>query len=107
MNIVEERVAAVRAACEGIGRDPSDIVLSAAMVVCVGADEKEFVRRAHEIGRDPTQLRGGGVAGTPPDALGSLGKLASLGITRTYLQFLNISDHEHLRLVAAELAGKI
>ncbi len=107
LNIVEDRIRAVREACERIERDPSELVLSAAMVVCVGADEAEFVRRAEAIGRPPDQLRSGGVAGTPSEAVDFLGKLDALGITRTYLQFLDLGDHEHLRLVAAELAGKV
>jgi alkanesulfonate monooxygenase SsuD/methylene tetrahydromethanopterin reductase-like flavin-dependent oxidoreductase (luciferase family) len=106
-NIVSERVSTVREACERIGRDPATMVLSAAMVVCVGAVESEFIRRAEAIGRPPDQLRSGGVAGTPAEAVDFLGKLAGLGITRTYLQFLDLSDHEHLRLVAAEVDGKI
>jgi hypothetical protein len=72
----------------------------------VGVDEKEFVRRAEAIGRPPDQLRIGGVAGTPAEAIDFLGKLGELGIERTYLQFLDLSDHEHLRLVAAEVQGK-
>ncbi len=105
LNIVEERVRAVREACERRGRDPSSIVMSAAMVVCVGADETEFLRRAEAIGRAPDQLRTGGVGGTPEQANDFLSKLDGAGITRTYLQFLDLSDHEHLRLVAAELAA--
>jgi F420-dependent oxidoreductase-like protein len=107
LNIVEERIAAVREACEKTNRDPSTMVLSAAMVVCVGKDEAEFARRAEAIGRPPDQLRSGGVGGTPEEARDFLGRLGALGITRTYLQFLDLGDHEHLRLVAAELAGKI
>lgn len=102
LNIVAERIAAVREACEKAGRDPSSIALSAAMVVCVGSDEAEFVRRAEAIGRPPDQLRCGGVAGTPEEARDFLGRLADLGITRTYLQFLDLGDHDHIRLVAAE-----
>ncbi len=107
LNIVEDRIRAVREACERIDRDPSGIVLSAAMVVCVGADESEFVRRAEAIGRAPDQLRTGGVGGTPQEAIDFLGRLSELGISRTYLQFLDLGDHEHFRLVAAEVAGKI
>ena len=107
INIVEERVRAVREACEKLQRDPSSIVMSAAMVVCVGADEAEFVRRAEAIGRPPDQLRTGGVGGTPEDALAFLAKLADAGITRTYLQFLDLSDHDHLRLVATEVMPRI
>ncbi|MEX2392881.1 MAG: LLM class F420-dependent oxidoreductase, partial [Actinomycetota bacterium] len=90
VSIVAERVVAVREACEKIGRDPNSIVTSAAMVVCVGKDEAEFKRRADAIGRPADQLRAGGVGGTPEDALEFLGKLAEVGITRTYLQFLDL-----------------
>jgi alkanesulfonate monooxygenase len=107
LSLFSERIEAVRVACEKVGRDPADLTLSAAMVVCVGADEGEFARRARDIGRPPDQLRSGGVAGTPAEALERLGELAALGISRTYLQFLNLGDHEHLRLVAAELLGKL
>lgn len=103
LNVVVERVEAVREACEKIGRDPSSIVMSAAMVVCVGADEAEFAKRAEAIGRPTDQLRGGGVAGTPDEAREFVSKLAEAGITRTYLQFLDLGDHDHLRVVAAEL----
>lgn len=107
LTIVSERIRAVREACERIGRDSTEITLSAAAVVCVGANEGEFTRRAAAIGRPPDQLRAGAAAGTPSEALDFLGKLAALGITRTYLQFLDLGDHEHVRLVAAELAGKV
>jgi F420-dependent oxidoreductase-like protein len=106
LNIVAERVDAVRQACERAGRDPASIVMSSAQVVCVGADEKEFIRRAEAIGRPPEQLRSGGVGGTPDEAIDFLGKLAEAGVTRTYLQYLDLEDHDHLRVVAAEVQGK-
>jgi F420-dependent oxidoreductase-like protein len=107
LNIVAERIQAVRAAAQKIGRNPDDIVMSSAQVVCVGADEDEFRRRAEAIGRPPEQLRAGGVGGTPQEAIDFLGKLADAGVTRTYLQFLDLSDHDHLRIVAAEVQGKV
>ena len=36
-------------------------------VVCVGADDAEVERRAAAIGREPDELRGNGVAGTPDE----------------------------------------
>ena len=106
LTIIEDRIAAVREACEKRGQDPSSIVLSAAQVVCVGANESEFKKRADAIGRPPDQLRSGGVAGTPDEARDFISKLSALGVERTYLQFLDLGDHEHLRLVAAELLGR-
>jgi F420-dependent oxidoreductase-like protein len=103
LNVVAERVATVREACQKLGRHPSDIVMSAAMVVCVGTDEADFSKRAEAIGRPTDQLRAGGVAGTPEEAREFVSKLAEAGITRTYLQFLDLDDHDHARLVAAEL----
>src|SRR5581483_7294702 len=100
LNIVEDRYGAVREACEKIGRDPSSIVLSCAQVVCVGKDEAEFVKRAEAIGRPPDQLRAGGVAGTPDEAREFVEKIKATGATRLYLQFLDLSDTDHLHLVA-------
>jgi F420-dependent oxidoreductase-like protein len=107
LNIVEERVKAVREACEKIGRDPATIVMSSAQVVCVGTDEMEFLRRADAIGHPPDRLRAGSVAGTPDEAITYLGKLADVGITRTYLQYLDLDDHDHLRIVAAEIQREV
>jgi F420-dependent oxidoreductase-like protein len=106
VNIVADRIQAVRDACEKIGRDPATMVMSSAQVVCVGADEPEFVKRAEAIGRPPDQLRAGGVGGTPQEALDMLGKLADAGVTRTYLQYLDLGDHDHLQIVAADVMGK-
>ena len=90
----------VRAACEEIDRDPSSIVLSAAQVVCVGADEAEFQRRAATIGRDGEELRANGVAGTPDEAIARLHELTAVGASRAYLQVLDLADLDHLRLIA-------
>jgi F420-dependent oxidoreductase-like protein len=106
INLIEERVGTVREACEKIGRHPDDLVISSAQVVCVGANEDEFVRRADAIGRPADQLRSGGVAGTPDEALEFLAKLADAGVTRTYLQFLDLADTDHARLVAQEVLPK-
>jgi alkanesulfonate monooxygenase SsuD/methylene tetrahydromethanopterin reductase-like flavin-dependent oxidoreductase (luciferase family) len=100
LNLIADRIQTVREACEKAGRDPATLRLSAAQVVCVGGDKDEFVRRAEAIGRPPDTLRADGVAGLPSEAGDKLGKLAELGITRTYLQFLDLSDHDHLRIVA-------
>jgi F420-dependent oxidoreductase-like protein len=100
MNLIADRIAAVREACEKAGRDPASLTLSAAQVVCVGADEAEFQRRAEKVGQPPDMIRAGGVGGLPDDVREKLGSLEALGVTRTYLQFLDLTDHDHLRLMA-------
>lgn len=94
----------VRKACENVGRDPDSLVYSVAMVLAVGSDEAEFTRRAAAIGREPAELRANGLAGTVQEVVDGLGTLAELGASRVYLQVLDLSDLDHLELVAADVA---
>ncbi len=95
--------ARVRAACEERDRDPATMIWSNALVVCVGSDEAEFQRRAEKIGRAPDELRANGIAGTPEEALARIEEYRAAGSERIYLQFLDLADLDHLRLVAAEV----
>ena len=97
----------VRKACEAIGRDPEGITLSAAQVVCVGADEREIGRRAEAIGRDPEELRVNGVAGSPAEAIDRIQAFADLGAERIYLQVLDLADLDHLGLIASEVLAAV
>jgi F420-dependent oxidoreductase-like protein len=90
----------VRAACEAIARDPATMVFSAAQVLCCGRDEAEYRRRAEAIGHDPDQLRRAGACGTPAEVAEVLHGYAAAGATRMYLQVLDLTDLEHLHLVA-------
>jgi F420-dependent oxidoreductase-like protein len=99
--------AGVREACEATGRDAGSLVCSSALVVCVGADDAEVQRRAAAIGRDAADLRVHGVAGTPAEAVDTLGRYAEAGATRVYLQVLDLADLDHLDLVAAEVAPQL
>jgi F420-dependent oxidoreductase-like protein len=99
--------AGVGEACAEAGRDPASLVLSSALVVCVGKDEAELARRAAEIGRDVDDLRAHGVAGTPAEAVDTLGRYAEAGASRVYLQVLDLSDLDHLDLVAGEVAPQL
>jgi F420-dependent oxidoreductase-like protein len=93
----------VRRACDEIGRT-AEIIFSAAQVLCVGATEKEVAARAAWMGRDPDELRANGLAGTVDEVRAKIQTFADAGATRLYLQVLNISDLDHLRLVAEEVA---
>jgi F420-dependent oxidoreductase-like protein len=97
----------VRAACEARDRDPAGMVFSAAQVVCCGADEDEVARRAQAIGREPDELRRNGAAGTPDEVIATIRAYGELGATRTYLQVLDLSDLDHLRLLAAEVLPNV
>jgi F420-dependent oxidoreductase-like protein len=90
----------VQQACIELGRDPGTLVLSAAQVLCLGADEATVQRRAAAIGRDPDELRANGLAGSPSEVLEKVDAFAKAGATRLYLQVLDLGDLEHLADVA-------
>jgi F420-dependent oxidoreductase-like protein len=91
----------VRQACDAVGRDPATMRFSAALVVCCGANEAEVRRRAEAIGRPPDDLRTNGAAGTPEEVVATLQRWGEAGATRIYLQVLDLSDLDHLKLIAS------
>ncbi|ATL71404.1 LLM class F420-dependent oxidoreductase [Nocardia terpenica] len=100
-----ERVAA---AAREIGRDPNEIVRSAAQVLCVGRDDAEVARRAAAIGREVEELKQNGLTGTPAEIVDKIARYREeTGITRMYLQVLDLADLDHIELVAAEVAPQL
>ncbi|WP_018685082.1 LLM class F420-dependent oxidoreductase [Actinokineospora enzanensis] len=95
-----ERLHRVDAACEAIGRDPAEITRSIALTTCVGRTEAELTRRADRIGRSLEDLRATGLAGTPAEVVDRLGTWQEVGITRVYLEILDLDDRDHLDLIA-------
>jgi F420-dependent oxidoreductase-like protein len=102
-----EQFARVDAACEAIGRDPATVVRSGALVLCCGADEAEVARRAEKIGRQLDELRANGLAGTPGEVIDKIAAYEAAGVSRLYLQVLDLADLDHLRLVATEVQAKL
>ena len=94
-------------ACEAIGRDPESIIRSAALVVCCGRDEAEVARRAFNIGRDVDELSENGLAGTPAQVVDKILHFGELGISRLYLQVLDMKDLDHVRLIADEVLPEV
>jgi F420-dependent oxidoreductase-like protein len=103
LDVYREYVERVRQACTDSGRDPATLRTTVALVVCCGRDEAEFRRRADAIGRDPDELRANGAAGLPREVVDKLQAFASAGAEAAYLQVLDVSDLEHLGLIAAEV----
>lgn len=97
----------VRAAATEIGRDPGELVYSNALVACVGRDDAEVARRAAAIGRQPDELRENGLAGSPAEVVDKIGRYAELGATRIYFQILDLSDLDHLELIASQVQSQL
>ncbi|HUY16240.1 MAG TPA: LLM class flavin-dependent oxidoreductase, partial [Acidimicrobiales bacterium] len=90
-------------ACVSINRDPKSIVRSAALVVCCGENQVELERRATAIGRDLSELAENGLAGSPQQVAEKILHWGGLGVSRLYLQMLDISDLEHVGLIASQV----
>jgi F420-dependent oxidoreductase-like protein len=97
----------VRDACTAAGRDPSTMTFSAAQVVCCGKDDAEVARRAEAIGRRPEDLRANGLAGTPAEVVDRIGAYGQAGAERIYLQVLDLSDLDHLELLASAVLPQV
>jgi F420-dependent oxidoreductase-like protein len=97
----------VRDACAEAGRAPGSMIYSAAQVVCCGRDDAEIQRRADAIGRKVEDLRENGLTGTPAEVVDKIGRYGELGCERVYLQTLDLSDLDHLELIAAEVLPQV
>jgi F420-dependent oxidoreductase-like protein len=99
--------ARIRDACEAVGRYPASVIYSVAQTVCCGKDDAEFRRRAAAIGRDPADMRVNGIGGTPGEVAAKIAKFAEIGAERVYLQVLDLSDLDHLELIASDVAPQV
>jgi alkanesulfonate monooxygenase len=95
-------------ACTAIGREPKSIRRTTALVLCAGRDETELARRAAALGRDVSELRVKGLAGTPAELVDRIGTWRErTGVSRIYLQVLDLADLDQIELVAAEVAPQL
>ena len=99
--------ARVREACSTVGRDPSALRYSNALVLCCGENDAQVAQRARAIGRDVAELREDGLAGTPDEVVEKIGRYADIGSQRIYLQVLDLGDLDHLELVAEKVMPQL
>ncbi len=94
----------VREACERRGRDPEELTYSSALVVCCGDDDATIARRAAAMGWSVGDLETYGACGTPTQVAERIAQWRDAGASRVYLQILDLSDLDHLRLISREVA---
>ncbi len=98
----------VDAACTAIGRDPAGMVRSVAQIVCVGRDDAEIAARARTLGREVDELRANGLTGTPAEVVDRIGTWREKsGVTRLYLQLMDLADLDQIDLIAAQVAPQL
>jgi len=103
-DVVAEKFAVVRAACETIGRDPQTLKLSVALPTIVGSDEAAIERRAQAIGRTRAEFDDGtNIVGTPEQVAEKVERLRALGAERVYFQLMDLRDVDHADQIGAEV----
>jgi F420-dependent oxidoreductase-like protein len=95
-------------ACADAGRDPAQIVRSCAHTLAIGATSAEVARRGESFGLTEDELSTNPLAGTPAQIVDQLGRWREqAGITRVYVQLLDLADLGQLELVAGEVAPQL
>ena len=101
---VEETAAQFRRVRDAGGEK---LVLSAARAVAVGRDEAQVRSRLDAIGATRESLAARGIVGTVAEAVEQVGRFAEAGASRLYCQVLDLTDLDHLELLAAEVARQV
>jgi F420-dependent oxidoreductase-like protein len=84
---------------EGAGHAP--LVLSTAQTIVCGRDDGEVARRRSAVGGNPR------LAGTPGQVVDQIGEYLELGVSRLFLQIINLADLGHLDLIAEAVAPQL
>ncbi|ROT32045.1 LLM class F420-dependent oxidoreductase [Micromonospora sp. HM5-17] len=102
-----ERVAE---ACERVGRAEAGrkpLVLSAGIVVAIGRNDAEVRRRLAPLHEESALPPEDPVAGSPDQLVQRIGEFAEIGATRVHLRLTEMTDLDHLELIAAEVLPQV
>ena len=108
-----ERVEAADASVAALEaeRAPLDAQLQEAKAAQAAATadlDAEIARRALTLGREVDELRENGLTGTPAEVVDRLGAWREkAGVTRMYLQLMDLADLDQVELVAADVAPQL
>jgi alkanesulfonate monooxygenase len=105
---VEAQFRRVDDACAAVRRDPAQLIRSVAQTTFVGRDDAEVARRAEAIGQKPDEPGSFHLGGTVAQVVDQLGTWRErTGVSRFYLQILDLADLDHVELIAAEVAPQL
>ncbi|WP_189046514.1 LLM class F420-dependent oxidoreductase [Micromonospora sonchi] len=91
-----------RAAC---GRPP--LVLSAGIVVAIGRTDAEARRRAAPLHAKSALPPEAQVVGSPEQLVDRIGEFTEIGTERVHLRLIDLTDLDHLELIAAEVLPRL
>ena len=100
----------VLAACDRVDRaanglDP--LVLSAGIVVAIGRNDAEAQRRAAPLHVKSALPPEDPVIGSPAQLVERIGEFAAIGAGRVHLRLIDLTDLDHLELIAAEVLPQL
>jgi F420-dependent oxidoreductase-like protein len=108
---VEETAAGfvrVRAAAETYGRPATrELTLSAGVVVALGTTDAEANRRAAPLHVPSALPPEDPVVGSPDKLVQRLGELAEVGASRVHLRVIDMSDLDHVDLIASRVLPQV
>lgn len=97
----------VRTALSAAGRSPESIRWSNMLVLCCGRTDAEVRRRAEVLGLGLDERPENWASGTPAEVVEKIGRYRAIGTGRVYLQMLDLSDLDHIELVASEVVPQL
>lgn len=104
---IRGQFARVREACEAVGRDPSDLRMSAQVIVCCGRSTAEVNRRWERLGLVADGLIAGCASGTPDEVVDRIYQYQRDGAETVNLNILDLDDLDHIRLLAEDVVPQL
>ncbi|HEY0696199.1 MAG TPA: LLM class F420-dependent oxidoreductase, partial [Micromonospora sp.] len=89
----------------GTGRAP--LVLSAGLVVAIGRTDAEARHRAAPLHVKSALPPEDPVVGSPAQLVDRIGEFAAIGTTRVHLRLIDLTDLDHLELIAGEVLPQL
>jgi len=106
--VVLDRWARARAACEEIGRDPQTLKTTVALTTLGGPTEADVRRRAEATGVDLAEFRAQHTfCGSAAEIVDRAGRLLEQGADRLYFQLIDMTDLDHVAFLGEEVLPQL
>ncbi|NHI16342.1 LLM class F420-dependent oxidoreductase [Microbacterium excoecariae] len=107
-DVVVDRWARARAACEEIGRDPDTLKTTVGLTTLAGPTERDVARRAAATGVDLAGFRADHTfCGSAAEIADRAGRLIESGARRVYFQLLDMTDLDQVAYLGDEVLPQL
>ncbi|MGO3320422.1 MAG: LLM class F420-dependent oxidoreductase [Microbacterium gubbeenense] len=107
-DVVRDRWARARAACEEIDRDPATLKSTVALTTLAGANEADLAHRAAATGVELASFREDHTfSGSADEIIEQAGRLIDAGAQRIYFQLMDMSDLDHVAYIGEEVLPQL